>query len=308
MESNIFVIYHADCPDGTAAAYAASTVLGEAATYIPMGYSDKLPEIPDNAILYLVDFSFKRPVLLDLAARLYQIIILDHHKTAQEDLVDLPENVLVRFDMDRSGAQIAWAFFNPTKPEPKVISHIADRDLWKFQIPKTREITEAVMSYDNDLEVYAALIEEPLMYASLIRQGEALLRFKNKQISILAQEARAAAFYVRDDFYAVVPVVNAPYFVSSDLANHLLGLYPDAPFAACYRDAGTGRRDWSLRSETNRTDVSVVAKNNGGGGHRNAAGMSEGAADEKVNVLNMTWAEYTERYRPVKSADATGTP
>ena len=36
-----------------------------------------------------------------------------------------------------------------------------------------------------------------------------------------------------------------------------------------------GKREWSLRSDDSRLDVSLVAQQYGGGGHRNAAGFSE---------------------------------
>ena len=48
---------------------------------------------------------------------LCRVIVLDHHKTAAEQLqggsVVLPDNVDVLLDMDRSGATIALDFFKP---------------------------------------------------------------------------------------------------------------------------------------------------------------------------------------------------
>jgi nanoRNase/pAp phosphatase (c-di-AMP/oligoRNAs hydrolase) len=44
------------------------------------------------------------------------------------------------------------------------------------------------------------------------------------------------------------------------------------PFAACYWDTPEGRA-FSLRSSDDGADVAEVAKQYGGGGHRNAAGF-----------------------------------
>jgi hypothetical protein len=34
----------------------------------------------------IVDFSYKRPVMVELASKAKSILVLDHHKTAQADL------------------------------------------------------------------------------------------------------------------------------------------------------------------------------------------------------------------------------
>lgn len=65
-----------------------------------------------------------------------------------------------------------------------------------------------------------------------------------------------------------VPVANLPYTMASD-AGHKLA--ESAPFGACYWDTPEGRV-FSLRSQ-GEFDVSEIAKQYGGGGHKNAAGF-----------------------------------
>ena len=67
------------------------------------------------------------------------------------------------------------------------------------------------------------------------------------------------------------PPVNATVLFS-DIAGELA---KDRPFGACYFDRGDGKRQWSLRSRDGGIDVAEVAKANGGGGHRNAAGFEQ---------------------------------
>ena len=66
-----------------------------------------------------------------------------------------------------------------------------------------------------------------------------------------------------------VPVANLPYTMSSDAGHELA---KGRPFAACYWDTPEGRV-FGLRSSDEGVDVSEVAKQYGGGGHRNAAGF-----------------------------------
>jgi hypothetical protein len=288
-----YVLYHRNCPDGMAAAYAAYKRMGEFATYIPLTYTDPMPEIPEGAFVFMLDFTLKRAALIELASRVSNIIILDHHRSAEADLLDLGlENVKVVFNMDKSGAQIAWAFFHPQLPEPEVITYIADRDLWTFKLRDTDEISNAVMSYEYDFGVYESLIEGgPITVRRLYAEGTALVRQKEKQLSDLLKEVQGAWFRTGNDEAVLVPVVNAPYFLGSDLAHRLLLQHPEAPFAATYRDGGDGRRDWSIRSLDDRMDVSKVAVYNGGGGHRNASGMSELSPEQKVVLTGQSYDE-----------------
>jgi hypothetical protein len=63
--------------------------------------------------------------------------------------------------------------------------------------------------------------------------------------------------------------------LKSEIGNTMFHFYPNANFACCYsNNTFTGETYISLRSVDNATDVSVIAEKFGGGGHRNAAGIS----------------------------------
>lgn len=50
-------------------------------------------------------------------------------------------------------------------------------------------------------------------------------------------------------------------------------LAKNRPFSVTYRDRKDGKREYSLRSRDGGLDVSVIAKQFGGGGHPQAAGF-----------------------------------
>jgi uncharacterized protein len=52
-----FVLYHANCPDGFGAAFAAWLKFGETAEYIPVKYGDISPQHVSGTV-HIVDFSF----------------------------------------------------------------------------------------------------------------------------------------------------------------------------------------------------------------------------------------------------------
>jgi hypothetical protein len=89
-----------------------------------------------------------------------RVVVLDHHKTAQQDLADLGgEKLLVRFDMGKSGGRLTWEHFYPDEPAPWLVEYTEARDLWTFHLPFSREISAAIGSYPMDFTIWNALEE-----------------------------------------------------------------------------------------------------------------------------------------------------
>lgn len=254
-------IYHGNCADGFGAAWVVRKALGEIEFHAGH-YGKPAPDVADKDVV-MVDFSYKRPELLEIASKANSVLIIDHHKTAVEALVDLPSNVTCEFDMNHSGAVMTWNHYFPNQTPPTLLLHIEDRDLWKFAMENTRQIQANVFSYPYDFRVWDELMETDVK--TLIAEGTAIERKHFKDIAELLPVT------VRDMIIGGhrVKVANLPYIFSSD-AGHELAL--SNPFGACYMDSPEGRT-FSLRSTDEGVDVSVVAASYGGGGHRNAAGF-----------------------------------
>lgn len=270
--SNVYVIYHANCADGFTAAWAAWRNYPE--WHYVAGLHDTLHEFmpPPGSVLYFVDIAPKREHLLALAQVCEGITILDHHKSAAEQLAGVEAElkatggarVDIFFDMEKSGAMLAWEHFNPGLPAPPLVEHVQDRDLWRFAIPGTREFQITLFSYEYDFDTWDTLAS--IKPDSLIAEGHALNRKHMKDVRELIRIG------ARDEMVAgvLVPVLNCPYFHSSEAGNLMS---EGRAFAACYYDA-YGRRNFSLRSKDGGADVSAIAKQFGGGGHARAAGFS----------------------------------
>lgn len=254
-------IYHGNCADGFTAAWVVRKAFNEAVEFIPGVYQTAPPDVTGEDVL-LVDFSYKRRVMTEMILRAKTVTVLDHHKTAQADLDGL-EGAEVVFDMDRCGARITWDYFFPNVAPPPVLLHVEDRDLWRFALPKTREIQANIFSYPYEFQIWDRLMAaDP---AVLAVEGEAIERKHFKDIAELVgvmKRMMCIGGYT-------VPVANLPYTLSSDAGHMMADGYP---FAACYWDVPNGRV-FSLRSTERGIDVSEVAKKFGGGGHRNAAGF-----------------------------------
>lgn len=254
-------IYHGNCADGFTSAWVVRKALGEGIHFHAGVYQDAPPDVRGKDVL-MVDFSYKRPVLEEIREDAASVLVLDHHKTAQADLQDLP-GVQTVFDMERSGARITWDYFFPGQKPPQLLLHIEDRDLWRFALRKTREIQASVFAYPYKFEVWDYLMGADL--GQLAVEGEAIERKHFKDI-------RELITVVTRDFTIgghTVPVANLPYTLTSD-AGHILA--EGKPFAGCYWDTPQGRV-FSLRSTDAGLDVAEIAKQYGGGGHKHASGF-----------------------------------
>lgn len=274
-------IYHGNCADGFGAAWSVRHALGDI-DFHPGVYQDPPPNVAQRDVI-MVDFSYKRAVIAEMAQSANSILILDHHKSAAEDLAGLPpareswvmhlayagapacDWVGVVFDLDRSGARITWDYFNPGKEPPPLLLHIEDRDLWRFALPKTREIQANVFSHPYDFTVWDQLMAAPL--DEMAREGEAIERKHFKDIRELVEVTRREMVIggIR------VPVSNLPYTLTSD-AGHQMATEHPSRIGVCYWDTPQGRV-FSLRSTDDGPDVSAIAKQYGGGGHAHAAGF-----------------------------------
>jgi oligoribonuclease NrnB/cAMP/cGMP phosphodiesterase (DHH superfamily) len=272
------VIYHGNCVDGFGAAWVFHKFAPFECEFHHGVYSKAPPDVTDREV-YLVDFSYRRNVVEQMLEKAKRITLIDHHKSAVDDLLPLIDKgaIVPHISMEHSGAMLAWQWhrgFND-KP-PQLINHIEDRDLWRFALPGTREIQSNLFSYPYDFKVWDELMERPV--EDMIADGKAIERKHHKDVGELlglcTRRMNIGGYNV--------PVANMPYTLASD-AGHLLA--KGEPFAACYWDTPEGRV-FGLRSSKDGVDVSEVAFKYGGGGHATASGFKisyEKAAEFEVS-------------------------
>jgi len=257
----MLIIYHGKCIDGFTAAWAAWRQFGDRAEYVPALHGEAPPDVTDRKV-YIVDFSYPRPVLEEMWGKASFLAVFDHHKTAQADLAGL---TYCAFDMNRSGAGLTWDHIVSSARCP-LVNYVEDRDLWRFALPFSKEVNALIGSERQDFRAWDALDERLRNdFDGCVRTGAALLRQVERYVEEMAQQARMVDFAGH-----TVPIVNAPYINTSELVGKLA---ETAPFAVGWYQRGDGKYAYSLRSRGD-FDVSELAKTFGGGGHRNAAGFT----------------------------------
>lgn len=278
-----YVFFHGNCYDGFGAAFAAWKKFGNDAKYIPVIYGKSKISDTDfqpEDVVYILDYSISNEEFESLSGRVSYVTMLDHHKTALERFTELSpypdskfshlaDNSYIFFDMNKSGALIAWEHFN-NGPAPRLIQCISDRDLWQFKLPESKAIHAYLTSKKFDFEVWDVISAKSngLDWYSIIDCGNLLLEQQSQTVDMICKKAYQTTFMGH-----IVPVVNASSHWS-EVGNRLLELYPRTAFSASYCDQPDGTRMYSLRSTDVGEDVSKIALLFGGGGHRNAAGFN----------------------------------
>jgi len=255
------VIYHANCTDGFGAAFSAWKLLGNRAEYYPCTHGCKPPDVKGKNVVIL-DFSFDNKTTKKLIKDANNLLVIDHHKSAMVELHDISNTI---FDMNKSGATMSWEFFHPGKEPPKFIQYITDRDLWRWELPYSKEFSAAFDMVPYQFEEFEKF-EDDSVFDDAIKRGSYILAYSKTVIKKVCDKAVLKKFKGKN-----VYVVNSSHWMSEIGAK----LSPDCDFALIwYYDHDDQHTRVSLRSFHDHIDVSEIAKEFKGGGHRKAAGFT----------------------------------
>jgi len=261
---NYLCIYHKNCADGFGAALAVKVYCDELKVdcdFLAAQYGDDVPDVSGKDV-FIVDFSYHRDTLIALKEQANSLTVIDHHKSAMEDLQGLDYCV---FDLDRSGAVLTWQTLFPNKPLPRLLAYIQDRDLWQWQLPDSKAVSAALLTLNKTFELWLPYLEDSSVN-ELIIKGNAIVDYQNQQ---LARTPKGDKVPMAEIAGYTVPCVNCTHLISE------MGeiLAQGHPFAALYFDR-LDKRIFSLRSAKDGIDVAEIAQKYGGGGHFHAAGFA----------------------------------
>lgn len=322
----VSVIYHADCIDGFGAAYAAWCQFGDTAGYYPMHHGEPWETVKISGHqVFILDFSFPPTELESMAGMAISVTQIDHHASARQSWADrlqaganglsvhchpaLPLKVI--FDLEKSGARLAWEHFQPVLPVPLMLQHIEDQDLWRFALHGTRAFCRSLRLQPFDFAIWHELVTQTPAtdaprYRKMLDHGTAIETYFQREIDGLAESHLRMPARLRGDpvdalqagrhgqpiiaegdlcWLAVRGIaVNANALFASELGNRLAE--QSSTFALIWQLSGDREINASLRSKGD-FDVAAIAVRYGGGGHRNAAGFRMAPAQFMAEVLEL---------------------
>jgi len=289
MRQQPLVIYHGKCYDGFTAAWVFRKFRGEA-EFVGVNYGDTTHPDCKGRDVWMIDFSYPREIMKEIIVQSMTTTVLDHHKTAEHELNGIQTEIRMEkkvqresdriiFDMTRSGAGMIFDFledeisrkrglkpprFNGQRAE-WLVDYVEDRDLWRNKLFRSREVNAWISAVPMTFEDWDSL--SALTIADAASRGDNVLAYQKQYGEKVLVSARTEKLGLHD-----VPAVNLQYVNCSEYLGLLAERNPDAPFVVGYFRRADGKWQFSLRSR-GEFDVSDVAKQFGGGGHKNAAGF-----------------------------------
>jgi len=289
------IIYHASCMDGLGALWAAHQWLGEIEPFAG-SYGKTPPDVTDR-VVYILDFSYPREVLIEMQAKAKELVVLDHHESAMQNLEGLE---FAHFDMSKSGAVLAWEYFaqvvfgeadTPADMEatyvPEILLYIQDRDIWKFELPDSKEVSEYLRAAIN----WDGVVDDNLMtldnideywedqYENIVDIGTTILANRDKQVAETVSGVFYLDFNLEGRIYDI-PCCFSVFSIRSEVG-HALASLPDNEYKVGVSIQGmhNGKFGLSFRG-LEGTDLALsLAKTFGGGGHKCASGAAIGVTE-----------------------------
>lgn len=296
VQAKKFLILHHDDMDGFAAGAAAlSFVQGlggvpaeniktAAVQYAPAEelkakFLAVTADSDEETAVFILDFSYDRETLDFFAdpanKRCRTLLVLDHHKTAEEALRDAP---YAFFDMSRSGALLAFNYFFPhlDHTEHHILTCIDNRDLWKGPLCAEHEVHSYLLLMRS--EHGSGFMK--FMQRMIFETNEDLFDNIRAHGAILMSKTRSNLKSVLRSQIKTTLNGEPALVVFSAIDQSELGeaLYSQEGMQSHMAVTVTLREDlaiFSLRSHKGHgPDVSKIASLMGGGGHANAAGFT----------------------------------
>lgn len=281
--SKVALLYHFPCTDGFGASYVFWKKFKDDLLLFPIQPNADIPDIPDDVEqVFMADIALDREKTLELKRRHPSLIVLDHHLSNKDVLEDLE---FCHFDMNHSGAMLAWLHLFPDEDPPLLIKLVEDRDIWKWEIADSHKLLLAIDSYEMSFGKWSFLeqhLQTEAGYNRLLAEGKAIERFRRFLFNDITRHV-----HKRNIGGVKIDCINMATFLKGDFASFMLDEF-DLEVASAYYFNGK-KYTFSLRSKES-VNVAKIAEMYGGGGHAQAAAFQiESLADLEIRWWKRQW-------------------
>ena len=296
-----YIIYHSGCFDGFTGFYLftkSGKMEKKPVVYPDYPSTDKVPPGIEGKNVISIDVAYKPWIVEKIAKKANKFLFIDHHITHQRAIqsLQLPVPHEVVYQIDRCGATLVWEYFFPNKPKPEFVKMIEDNDLGRWQLPDTLnfiaglEVKHRLKPNFDILRSWDNLLA-PSYLKKLIIRGRHYNEYKTKMINLQSRRAEFLKFPSKKLIKKLkldipsrrVGVLNGGG-VSVSLVGKKIAEDSNCEYALIWRYSLSEKKFiFSFRSIS--TDVEVVARAFGGGGHKLAAGAAISGAGLKVGDL-----------------------
>ncbi len=250
----------------------------------PIDYGDSFPWgdiTSETERVYMVDFSlepFKDMIQLN---SMCDLVWIDHHESSMreyEKWKQIPSNSWIK-GVQRMGigaAWLTWEYLNGL-PVPYVVQRVAEYDVWKLDYPDTllfqfgARLHETDPSTEEGLEFWEKVIYYYVEYVNVCEEGKIALQYQKQLYAKYCKNAFPVEFHTPDENTYNCIALNVP-FANSQAFDSIPGIDQYDIMIPFYMKA-SGKYAVGLYTKKDDLDVSEIALQYGGGGHKKAAGF-----------------------------------
>lgn len=262
-------------------------------------YGEPTPELSEYSQIIMVDISFPTENMYKLHQLKKAVTWIDHHKSAIEDSEKQGyANMGGKRDSDFAACELAWMYYYPDAIMPETVRLLGRYDCFGHI---GLEEEDKIFAFQYAARAYIGTPDEAASWLQHFNDDwiDQKVSFGFVILKYLTREG--TAFYGKNAFpfqfaeYEGVAINRARFNPKTFDID-----YSEYDFCAAFYFDGKNWQ-WSLYSDT--IDVSGIAKEMGGGGHKGAAGFVSDSLDfikEKV-PNDIDWAEWAEAFPGQKS-------
>lgn len=302
------IFYHNRDLDGkmsAAIAYKWATNKGEKPTLVGIDYSDTFGfgsrhvgdvyirvngdviEVAGQEVIML-DVSMPMALMQMIASVAKEFAWIDHHKSANADFIDhfkgrCPSGITYYYNPNLSACEIAWNVFFGDEDMPASVEMIGEYDTWRDAGSNKWKLETLPFQYgmrlrQNDPEELAAHYIDIRFVDTeeIIADGVAVLKYQERQFENQCKSAFEAMIFGHRAICLNIAAGSMALDSVFDSDKH------DMRVTFCAEKNGTFRV--TLYSDT--VDCSEIARDQGGGGHKGAAGFHV-QPHELFNILKI---------------------
>jgi nanoRNase/pAp phosphatase (c-di-AMP/oligoRNAs hydrolase) len=299
-----YAIYHRGCLDGFSGffvAHISGKLTSDVVIYPDVPSTRMVPPDIDGKDVIIIDVAYKKEILEEIIKYAKSVVFIDHHVSIAEDVQILKEKydkisadrLKIVYDDKRSGATLAWKYFNSRQTAPLFLKYVEDQDTGRWEHENTKPFVLALKANYH-----------------LSTEGKSLnkwFRLLNKEnVLSMVEEGRTMQKYLIHLININLPRHSMHRFPSKKLYDSVKKEHPDAfPGVGKYKVAvfvgfncpsvtdlavkaleridcdfvimwvyNLDKKEYVFSMRSREADVSKIAKSMGGGGHKLAAAFS----------------------------------
>lgn len=253
------------------------------AKLIGWDYRDPIPDFEQfrDEDVIMIDITFPIQKCNELSYIANNLTIIDHHISFKKEVDKLEEeeesnglaiNFIYVYEDRKAACEVGWKYLFPDKPTPYAVTLIGRYDTWRQEEGDWQNETLPFKYYMygacNSAETFPISVfrDMPNEIERKVESGKKIMNYEN-----IMNEAICRTYSFEKEAYGLKAIcINAPYFSSEVVKSVYNADIHDIMVGFCFSQ---GEWTVSLRSAKPEVDVSVIAKNRGGGGHKGAAGF-----------------------------------